>query len=361
VAPPAGGVKRGRRAVFSRGRRAVFVAVAVAALAAVLCACGGGGDESAGAPRGESLDFTQLPAPSPHLADVETWTARDGTTLRVRTYGTSAPVDLVLVHGSGAWSDYLAGLAAAIADSGAAVVHTPDLRGHGPSPVRRGDVDYVGQLEDDLADLIARLESAHPARAIVVGGHSSGGGLAVRLAGGPYGVLPDGYLLLAPYLGHDAPTTRPDSGGWARPKIERIVGLSILNAAGIRALNDTVVLEFDLPPGQRTGSQTRQYTYRMMTAFNPRGVETDLPAIDAPTLVVVGRDDEAFVADAYPPLFAAHVPEARVELVDGVGHLGLVADPRVAEMAVGFLQGLTREGLALEGPAAQDGAGAGGG
>ena len=30
----------------------------------------------------------------------------------------------------------------------------PDLRGHGPQPVHRGDVDYVGQLKDDVADLI---------------------------------------------------------------------------------------------------------------------------------------------------------------------------------------------------------------
>lgn len=36
-------------------------------------------------------------------------------------------------------------------------VAVPDLRGHGVSPERRGDVDHIGQLEEDLADLIDQL------------------------------------------------------------------------------------------------------------------------------------------------------------------------------------------------------------
>jgi hypothetical protein len=30
----------------------------------------------------------------------------------------------------------------------------PDLRGHGPLAAHRGDIDYIGQFEDDIADLI---------------------------------------------------------------------------------------------------------------------------------------------------------------------------------------------------------------
>jgi alpha-beta hydrolase superfamily lysophospholipase len=30
--------------------------------------------------------------------------------------------------------------------------YVPDIRGHGGSG-RRGDIDYIGQLDDDLADL----------------------------------------------------------------------------------------------------------------------------------------------------------------------------------------------------------------
>lgn len=36
-------------------------------------------------------------------------------------------------------------------------VITPDMRGHGPSPVRRGDVDDAEQQQRDIADLIFTL------------------------------------------------------------------------------------------------------------------------------------------------------------------------------------------------------------
>ena len=289
---------------------------------------------------GGSLDFAARASAYPRRARARYFTARAGAELNVRTYGDTAPVDLILVHGSAAWNAYLSDLAARLADAGVAVVHTPDLRGHGASPTRRGDVDHVDQLEDDLADLIAVLEELNPDRKIVVGGHSSGGGLAVRMAGGAHAEQVDGWLLLAPFLGHDAPTTRPNSGGWARPKLERIIPLSVLNGFGITALNDAIALEFELPESRRTGHETLAYTYRMMAAVNPRGLEADLPRLCAPALVVVGADDEAMVADAYAPAFDEHAPHARVVVVPGAGHLELVAHDAVPPIAIAWLREL---------------------
>jgi non-heme chloroperoxidase len=36
-----------------------------------------------------------------------------------------------------------------------------DVRGHGASG-RRGDIDYIGQLDDDLADFMAQIRADHP-------------------------------------------------------------------------------------------------------------------------------------------------------------------------------------------------------
>ena len=96
-------------------------------------------------------------------------------------------------------------------------MYTPDLRGHGTVPERRGDIDYVDQLEDDAADLIAEIRRMHADKTLIVGGHSSGGGLALRYAGSEYGAEADAYLLLAPFLKYNAPTVRPNSGGWHAP------------------------------------------------------------------------------------------------------------------------------------------------
>ncbi len=87
---------------------------------------------------------------------------------------------LILIHGSGWHSRYFYRLASHIASVNAAHVYTPDLRGHGEVPQRRGDIDYIDQLEDDLADFVSLIRKEHPTAKLVVGGHSSGGGLALR-------------------------------------------------------------------------------------------------------------------------------------------------------------------------------------
>ena len=55
-----------------------------------------------------------------------------------------------------------------LSEEGIAHIITPDLRGHGFSPERRGDIDYIGQLEDDLADLISELKNDYPNAHIVL-------------------------------------------------------------------------------------------------------------------------------------------------------------------------------------------------
>jgi pimeloyl-ACP methyl ester carboxylesterase len=86
----------------------------------------------------------------------------------------------------------------------AADVVVRDLRGHGVTPRRRGDIDYINQFEFDLADLIKA--TAQPNQKDVVLGHSSAGGLVVRFAGGEYGEIINHAVLLAPFLKHNAPT-----------------------------------------------------------------------------------------------------------------------------------------------------------
>ncbi len=285
-----------------------------------------------------AYDWEELVGTTLHSSPIRNFQARDGSTLFYRSYGEQSPIDLILVHGSAADSAYLSSLATWISGSGIARVWTPDVRGHGSSPGRRGDIDYIDQLEDDLADLSSLICSANPRGALVIGGHSSGGGLAIRLAGGSYGNIADGYLLLAPFLQHDAPTVRPDAGGWAMPKTGRIIGLNFLNAMGIQSLNDLTALEFNLPPAYRTGDETLSYSYRLMMGFNPRDYASDLQALEKPTLVLVGTDDESFYADKFPVVFGAFAPQAHVELIPKATHLGLVVEAEITQLVVKWLE-----------------------
>ena len=79
---------------------------------------------------------------------------RDGNTIAVRRYGAGG-IDkplLIMVHGSGWHGMQFHWLAKGLAAQADVVV--PDLRGHGVTPQRRGDIDYINQFEDDLVNLI---------------------------------------------------------------------------------------------------------------------------------------------------------------------------------------------------------------
>lgn len=80
----------------------------------------------------------------------------------------------------------------------------------------------------------------------------------------------DAYLLLAPYLQHDAPTTRPNSGGWAMPYIGRMIGLTMLNRIGFRFFNNMIVIKFNLKRNARDGTETLHDSYALNTSLHPR-------------------------------------------------------------------------------------------
>lgn len=231
---------------------------------------------------------------------------------------------LVMLHGSGWHDGQFATLARAL--EGSAEIIAPPLRGHFRGPGERGDVQYIGQLEDDLAALIEAR--ARPGQRVVMLGHSSGGGLVVRFAGGAHQGLMDQAILLAPFLQYDAPTTRAGSGGWARPLTRRIIGLSMLNLIGIHALDGLTAIEFALPPALRDGPRgdqaTLAYSWRLNQSYAPRRDYLADSAALPPFLLIAGAADQAFDASGFEPLLAPVNPRGRYEILPAVDHLGVV-------------------------------------
>ncbi len=263
--------------------------------------------------------YDGLPTLSPHAA-------RDGTALGYRRYpGGDARRVAVLIHGSSGDSHAMHGVGLALARAGI-TAYALDMRGHGASG-RRGDIDYVGQLEDDLADFVGALRKSHPAARLMLVGHSSGGGFALRVAGGSQGALFDRYLLLAPLLHQQAPTTRPLAGGWVKPFVPRMVGLGILDGMGLPWFQHLPVLAFALP-AEVAAKSTPTYSWRLQLNFRPHeDYLADVRAIARPTRVMVGADDELFLAERYAPLLEPQQPRLRVTLLPGVNHIGIVTEP----------------------------------
>lgn len=271
------------------------------------------------------VDFSDLP-PLRHFS------ARDGAELAYRAYGDGGAGNLLLLHGSSGNSASLHALAKALASNGYRV-YVPDIRGHGASG-SKGTIDYIGQLEDDLDDLVNALALANPPDLI---GFSSGGGFALRFAASDRQCRFAHYVLLAPYLGHDANTVRPDNG-WASAAVPRIAGLMMLNAVGITGFNDLPVVDFAIAPEERQ-RLTPTYSFALLMNFGPhRDHQADIAAAHQPMAVLVGRDDELFHAERFAAEFApAQVP---VMVLDGLGHIDLTVAPRATTAVANALRQL---------------------
>lgn len=262
------------------------------------------------------------------MPDLERFSARDGTNLAYRHYparGAASDKIAILIHGSSGSSIAVHALADALAARGVET-YAPDIRGHGGSGTR-GDIGYLGQLENDLEDLVAVVRKTAPSQPLTLLGHSAGGGFALRVASSPIQKLFARTVLLAPYLGYDAPTNRPGSGGWASPDIPRFLALAALHRLGIECCEALPTLAFAVPPNsERILAST--YSYRLMRNFATRGYQADLAAATKPLALISGAADELMIADKYADAVHAVAPSVEVKLIDGVDHMGIVGNPR---------------------------------
>ena len=270
------------------------------------------------------VDYSDLPAPS-HFS------ARDDTRLTFRAYAPRGPMrgSVVLVHGSSANGRSLHVLARALADAGLAA-YALDMRGHGDSGIK-GQIDHVGQLDDDLQDF---MRSVMPARPVTLAGFSAGGGFALRIAASERQTMFDRYLLLSPFISQDAPTYRPGSGGWVSIGMPRIVGLSLLDALGVHAFDTLPVTRFALNE-QARAMLTPQYSFALAKNFRPRADwRASIRAAGQPMQLLAGADDEAFYAERFAALFQAEGKDLPVRLLPGIGHIALTLDPRAVQAVV---------------------------
>ena len=269
------------------------------------------------------------------MPDLSRFQARDGTSLAYRLYpAANAATDRVaiLVHGSSGTSAGANAAAKALAAAGVTAVAI-DARGHGASGTR-GDIGYIGQLDDDLADLVAELRKSYPTAKLELIGHSAGGGFVARIAAGPMASQFERFILLAPYLGYRAPTNLPNegSGRWVSVDLPRVVALSVLANFGVDWAQSLPTLAFAVEPEARK-SGTPYYSYRLMTNFaSPLDWKAPFLASRGKMVVIVGEDDELMNAPAYR---AALEPlGASVTLLPGVDHMGIAYRPAALDALV---------------------------
>jgi alpha-beta hydrolase superfamily lysophospholipase len=258
--------------------------------------------------------------------------ARDGTDLFARHYAAESDLTVLLLHGVTASSYLFDTTCGLIRQALGAEVFALDLRGHGESDGTRGDIAYIGQYEDDVADVLAAIRTQRPTAKLILAGHSMGGGIVLRYAQkkGPSEV--DGYLLFAPHLGFNSPTayssqSAGDGTGepWFKVHLMRLVGLFMLNSVGIDGFNELPISFFNYAASDSPRSPVGRYTYRAFSSVAPADYRRALAAVDRPLLVLVGANDEPFSAEHFEPVVSEN-SEGEVILFEGLDHNSIIYD-----------------------------------
>jgi alpha-beta hydrolase superfamily lysophospholipase len=275
------------------------------------------------------IDFSDLPP-------LQQFAARDGQALSYRLYPGTGPGVVVLIHGSSGENSGMHAVAKALNAIGD-TVYAPDLCGHGHDG-KPGDIGYIGQLDDDLADLVGVIRPLHPRADIVLAGHSSGGAYVLRIAESPEVRLFKKFVVLSPAMPHGGATLRPYAGGWVSPFVGRIIAIEFLNKLGVRWINGLPIIAFAVDP-HASVPMDATYSYRMQETFTaPQDAIAQLPNIKQPLAVLVGSEDELLYADRFAPLIHRQRAHVVVTLVPGVDHMGMVTDTRALGAIVTAIQ-----------------------
>lgn len=245
------------------------------------------------------------------------------TTLAYDDAGPDAGLPLLLVHGHpfdrSMWAPQVARFAAERR------VIVPDLPGYGDSP---GAVPGWAAFADDLAAL---LDALRVPRAVVAG-LSMGGQIALDLWARHPGRVAG--LLLA--------DTTP-AGETRESRAARLAQAEGLLAEGMDPYAVDVLYRMVSPAAPEA---VAQHVLGMMRAADPAGAAAaqraradrpdrtgDLAAVDVPTVVVVGSEDE-FTPVAGAAAMAARIPGAELVVVDGAAHMPNLERPAVFDAAV---------------------------
>jgi non-heme chloroperoxidase len=255
--------------------------------------------------------------------------ARDGASLRYYLYPAAPDKVAVLVHGSAFPGTSMHALAVSLRAAGV-TAYVLDIRGHGGSG-RIGDIDYVGQIDDDLADFAAQLGAAKTGEVRTLVGFSAGAGFTIRFAGGPYGTLFDRYVFLSPIL-PGSPAWRPNAGGWTNIARPRIVTISWLDRLGIHWFDGFPVISYAVSP-EMSQSATVSYSYRLSMNFGAgRQYETYLKNVHRPAAVLVGDADEQVLADQLAPLMQRLAVNVPVTVLANMKHADMITAPEALQV-----------------------------
>ena len=269
--------------------------------------------------------------------------ARDGTSLRTRTWTPSGPTwaRLLLVHGIAEHSGRYERTGALLA-AGGVEVSAFDLRGFGASGGPRASVSRWADYLDDVQERLATLPLDLPR---ILMGHSMGGLIALTYVL-DHRPPPDLLVLSSPALGDSAPGFFHVAAPWlarVAPSLRLSNGLQASQlatdpAVGVAYFADPLVVP-------RT---TTRLAAQMFAAMGR--ARRDAAGLTIPTLVTQGSDD-TIVPPASTELLG-HLPGVERRLYPGLRHetLNEPSGPQVVAEILAWLRAMVSSRPPLDRP-----------
>ena len=248
----------------------------------------------------EDLGFEQI-----NKAENIKFMMSDGIQIAAQKYVFESNKTVILVHGVLSSSYTFNKMAGLLRKSLQAKVIAIDLRGHGMSGGKPGDISTPNQYTKDLDAIINNIKNQRPTQKIILAGHSIGGGIVLKHVETFPKTKVQAYVLFAPNLGATSPTTSQKldvTNNFIKTHLSRGLGLKMLNEFGIYNYDSLNVVFYNLPKQM----PIHKYSYRSMKASYPTNFKEALKMIDVPLLTFVGSNDEAFIAEEYPIVMSAY-------------------------------------------------------
>lgn len=200
---------------------------------------------------------------------------------------------LIFIHGGGVHSrlGYFH-LAQTLRDSFSIETILVDLRGHGLSQGKRGDCPNVRSLYKDISVVIkeARTNYSQP---VYLGGHSSGGGLALNYSSWKMKEKLDGYIFVSPELGYKSDTEREDRIEFAEVKVWKFV-INGISQGLLMQHSDVVFFNYPKNILEENPLILTAITVNMSKALTPKKPTKQFQNIAEPIGIFVGEKDELF-------------------------------------------------------------------
>lgn len=253
--------------------------------------------------------------------------SRDGVDIYYEYHSSSRDgvPTILFSHGYSATSQMWRGQVKALSDHANVIVW--DMRGHGESDSPEDQSLY--SEAHTVQDMAAILDACESDRAIIAG-LSLGGymSLAFNLE---FPARVESLMLFDTGPGYKNDKARE---GWNRMAAERA---DQLESRGLSALGSGNEVRIAM---HRSAGGLARAARGMLAQVDDRIIQS-LPAIDVPTLVLVGEKDEAFLTPT--DYMAGKIPGARKVVIEGAGHAANIDQPEAFNKAViEFLENLNR-------------------